>query len=445
LARKAKPGAGLAVLVVDDEPELRHLCRVLLETLGCQVAEAEDLKTARRALAASKFALALIDVVLPDGSGFDLFRDARSKFPALAVGIMTAYASIEDAIQAVKGGAVDYITKPFEIERLKELVEFVAGRLPAGKAQLGRGTFEFYGIVGASDEMRAVCELIERAAEYPSTVLIQGESGTGKELVAKAIHAAGPNAGEPFVAIECSAIPGPLLENELFGHVKGAFTGAHADAPGLFRSAANGTVFLDEIGELPRPFQVKLLRALQEHEVRPVGASGPVPAHARVIVATNRDLHAAMADGEFRRDLFFRLHVIPIYLPPLRTRRDDIAPLAQHFLNRLNAASGRKVRLSRGGLRLLEKRKWMGNVRELQNCIEKAFALNTGKMIDEEQLAGPESASPAPREGERLRDYEKQAIQAALRQAGGNRKRAAKILDIGVATLFRKLKEYKLN
>jgi len=445
LARKAKPGADLAVLVVDDEPELRHLCRVLLESLGCRVTEAGDLKAARRALAARRFDLALIDVVLPDGSGLDLFRDARTKFPALAMAIMTAYASIEDAIQAVKSGAVDYITKPFEIERLKELVEFVAARLPAGKAQLPSGTFEFHGIVGASDEMRAVCELITRAAEYPSTVLIQGESGTGKELVARAVHAAGPNAAEPFVAVECSAIPGPLLESELFGHVKGAFTGAHKDAPGLFRAAGRGTVFLDEIGELPRPFQVKLLRALQEREVRPVGAAESVRADARVIVATNRDLHAAMADGEFRRDLFFRLHVIPIYLPPLRTRRDDIAPLAQHFLDRLNAASGRKVRLSRGGLRLLEKLKWPGNVRELQNCIEKAFALTTGQIIDEEQLAGPESAPEPPRQGDRLRDYERQAIQAALRRAGGNRKKAAKILDIGVATLFRKLKEYKLN
>ena len=445
MGRRSKPGTGLAVLVVDDEPEICGLCRECLEKLGCTVDVAGDVKAARAALAASPFDLAIFDVRLPDGSGLDLFRQAHEKWPDMPIAIMTAYVSIQDAIEAVKSGAVDYITKPFDIGRLRDVVELAAGRLPADGAEKRKGTFEFHGIIAASDAMRSVCGLIERAAQHPSTVLIQGESGTGKELVAKAIHKAGPNSNKPFVPVECSAIPGPLLESELFGHTKGAFTGAHADSPGLFRAAGRGTLFLDEIGELPRPFQVKLLRVLQEREVRPVGSSETVPAKARVIVATNRDLHAAMAHGQFRRDLFYRVHVVPIYLPPLRARRADVAPLARHFLDQLNAASGRKVRLSRAALQMLEKRNWPGNVRELENCIERSFALGSGSLIDEVQLAELETRPEPPREGDRLEDFEKQAIEAALLKTGGNREKAARILNIGVATLFRKLKKYELG
>ncbi len=439
----AKPGAGLSVLVVDDEPGIRSVCRECFGALGCTVEEAGTIAEARRALATRRFDLAIFDVRLPDGSGLDLSRTVKRTMPDVAVAIMTAYAAVEDAVEAVKSGALDYIAKPFDVTRLREVLEMATSRLPAAREE--KGVFEFHGIVAASRAMRSVCELIERAAQIPSTVLIQGESGTGKELVARAIHAAGPNAAEPFVPVDCGSIPATLLESELFGHVKGAFTGAHADSPGLFRSAAAGTVFLDEISELPPPLQVKLLRALQEREVRPIGATRPLPFRARIIVATNRDLRTAMADGEFRRDLFYRLHVIPIYLPPLRARTADIEPLARHFLDQLNTAAGRSVSFSRAALELLKQHKWPGNVRELQNAIERAFALVPGDCIDEQAFAELSQVPEPPREGDRLEDYEKQAILAALQKCGGNREKAAQTLGIGVATLFRKIKKYGIR
>ncbi len=445
MARKPKRGSGLAVLVLDDEDGIRTMCREYLDSVGCEVEEAATIAAARAALESHTFGLAIFDVRLPDGSGLDLFRSVRESRPDLPIAIITGHASVEDAIDAVKAGALDYITKPFDLDRLKEVVALAAAQMPADAADRRSGTFDFHGIVGASTPMRSVCQLIERAAQTPSTVLIQGESGTGKELVAKAIHLAGPNTREPFVPVDCSSMPEGLIESELFGHVKGAFTGAHVDKVGLFPSAGKGTVFLDEIGELPQPLQAKLLRALQEREVRPVGSTDTTPFHARVIVATNRDLRSAMADGEFRRDLFYRLHVIPVYLPPLRSRRADIAPLAAHFLEELNAAAGRTCTLARGALDVLERRNWAGNVRELQNAIERAFALATGDMIGPEEFGEPEQKPEPPRQGDRLEDYERQAIQTALEKAGGNREKAAEILKIGVATLFRKLKKYDLK
>ncbi len=434
----------LSVLVVDDELGIRGLCREVLESAACTVDEAPDLATAREKLEGGRWDLVLLDVRLPDGSGLDLFRETRRRKPGLPVAIMTGHASVEDALDAVKAGALDYLSKPFDVERLKGIAD-LAGRSRPQTKEGGRDVARFHGIVAASREMASICDLIERAAAGRSTVLIQGESGTGKELVARAIHEAGPNADQPFVPIDCGSIPANLLESELFGHKKGAFTGAHTEAPGLFRSAGKGTVFLDEIGELPPPLQAGLLRALQEREVRPVGATRSKPFHARVIVATNRDLRSAMADGEFRRDLFYRLHVIPIHLPPLRMRRADIEPLASHFLDQLNVASGRNVRLSAGAVKALRKLDWPGNVRQLQNAIERAFALTTTDLIDEEQFDGVAPAPEPPRDGDRLEDYEKQAIIAALRKTDGNREQAAKLLNIGVATLFRKLKKYQIR
>jgi DNA-binding NtrC family response regulator len=442
---KRKPGSGLAVLVVDDEAGIRSMCREFLEQLGCEVTDAKDVASARSALAEGTFGLALLDVRLPDGSGLELFHEARKQWPDMAIAIITGYASVEDAIEAVKNGACDYITKPFDLGRLEDTVNFAVRRLPAPEAGKAGDVVEFHGLVFASAAMRSVCDLIKRAAQCPSTVLIEGESGTGKELVARAVHLAGPESAEPFVPVDCSSIPGSLLESELFGHVKGAFTGAHAGSKGLFRAAGRGTVFLDEIGELPQALQAKLLRSLQEREVRPLGSAQPKPFKARVIVATNRDLRSAMASGKFRRDLFYRLHVIPVYLPPLRARRDDIAPLAEHFLKQVCKTSGRRLAISQGALHELEERDWPGNARELQNCIERAAALATGDKIDVEQLVDT-GAEPEPaREGDRMADYEKQAIEAALRKSGGNRQQAARILDIGVATLFRKLKKYGLS
>ena len=441
----AKDAKGLSVLVVDDEPGIRSMCRAYLVGLGCEVHEAENIKAGRAALGKTEFGLAIFDVRLPDGSGLDLFRSTREQRPDLPIAIITGHVSVEDAIDAVKTGAIDYITKPFDVERLKEIVNLATARMPSGHEDLPSGTFNFHGIIAASTPMRSMCQLITRAAQTPSTVLIQGESGTGKELAAKAIHEAGPNAAEPFVPVDCSSMPEGLIESELFGHIRGAFTGAHTDKAGLFPSAGNGTVFLDEIGELPQPLQAKLLRALQEREVRPVGSTKAVQFQARVIVATNRDLRTAMADGEFRRDLFYRLHVIPIYLPPLRARRGDIAPLAAHFLGELNANSDRQCILSRGAVELLERRNWPGNIRELQNAVERAFALATDELIDEDAFPDASGRPEPGREGDRLEDYERQAIEAALQKSGGNRDKAAEILQIGVATLFRKLKKYDLK
>jgi len=443
VARDTRPGAGLSVLVVDDELGIRGMCRKVLDQLGCRVAEAASLAAAREALAQEVFGLAIIDVRLPDGSGLDLFRDARTHWPGMLTVIITGYASVDDAIEAVTSGACEYLTKPFDVERLGEVVAMAAKSVPGAADR--RGAFTFHHIVAQSRAMRSVCKLIERAAQSTSTVLIQGESGTGKELAAKAVHDAGPQAAEPFVPVDCSALPPGLLESELFGHVRGAFTGADADQPGLFRAAGAGTVFLDEIGELPRPLQSTLLRALQEREVRPVGSTEAVPFQARVIVATNRDLRTAMDDGEFRHDLFYRLHVIPIHLPPLEGRREDIIPLAQCFLDEFSAAAGRRVRFSRGALALLCERRWPGNVRELQNIVERAVALTPGDVIEADHLGAPQAGRQPPREGDRLQDYEKQAIRTALQKAGGNREKAARILNIGVATLFRKLKKYNIS
>ncbi len=443
MSNPSKPGEGLCVLVLDDEASIRALCREVLEGLGCRVTEADSVASCRQALAHDTFQLSLFDVRLPDGSGLDLFHEVRSQYPHLSVTIITGHASVEDAIEAVKAGACDYIPKPFDIKRLDQVVKLVAARRTVAPAE--EAPFNFHGIIGRSHAIRLVCDLIQRAAQTTATVLIQGESGTGKEMAAKAVHQAGPHAAEPFVPVDASSISPALLESELFGHVRGAFTGADSDRPGLFRSAGKGTVFLDEIGELPAELQAKLLRALQEHEVRPVGATRTKPFHARVIVATNRDLQTAMADGEFRRDLFYRLHVIPLCMPPLRSRREDIAPLAQAFLAEFNAKNHRNVTLTQAALEALEGGPWPGNVRELHNVIERAFTLSDGEVIDVEQLQGLEADIEAPRSGNRLEDYEKQAIQAALLKTGGNREKAAEILDIGVATLFRKLKKYELN
>jgi DNA-binding NtrC family response regulator len=441
MAARRRNALNLRVLIVDDDPGVREMCREFLELIGCNVDEAADIAEAKERVDNAQ--LALLDVRLPDGSGLDLFRALRESHPDLPLVIVTAHATVEDAIDAVKAGAVDYLPKPFDLERLRDIVETSARTRSPGRTS--DGTFEFHGIVAASEAMRTVCDLIARAARTPATVLIQGESGTGKELAARAIHAAGPHADAPFVPVDCSAIPPGLMESELFGHARGAFTGAHADTLGLFRSAREGTVFLDEIGELPPPLQAKLLRALQEREVRPVGATTPAPFAARVIVATHRNLHAAMSDGAFRRDLFYRLHVVPILLPPLRERRDDIGPLAEHFLARLNATAGRRIRLSDPARNALRDRDWPGNVRELHNAVERAFTLAEGDEIGPDLVAGTDAEAEPSRDGDRLEDFEKQAIQAALQKTKGNREQAARILGIGVATLFRKLKKYDLS
>jgi two-component system NtrC family response regulator len=443
MARNPRPASRLRVLVVDDEPNIRSLCREVLEDVGCTVFEAVDIAEARKHV--DNVQLALLDVQLPDGSGLDLLHELRGSHPDLSLVIFTGYANVEDAVGAIKAGAIDYIPKPQKVvPRLREIAESLAGPVPAPRPPAGR-SFEFHGIVAASERMRTICDLLERAARTPSTVLIQGESGTGKELAARAIHAAGPNPDEPFVPVDCSAIPAGLMESELFGHVRGAFTGAHTNTLGLFRSARCGTVFLDEIGELPPGLQAKLLRALQEREVRPVGTTRPEPFDARVVVATHRDLRAAMSDGEFRRDLFYRLHVVPILLPPLRERREDVGPLAQHFLKRLNATAGRRVRLSDEAVDALRRRAWAGNVRELHNAVERAFALARDDLIGADLVAEPEPEAEPARDGDRIADYEKQAIQAALRKTGGNREQAARVLEISSATLFRKLKKYELS
>jgi two-component system, NtrC family, response regulator PilR len=375
------------VLVVDDETSLVEFLAVLCAGEGYGVAQAHSASEAREQLARRTPDLVLCDIMMPDGNGLELLREIRTLPDPPAVVMMTAYTSTKTAIDAMKLGAADYVAKPFDVDELKVVIRnaLEARRLAAEVVYLreelvGRYTFE--NIIGRSPRMRAVFSLVERVARTSSTVLLQGESGTGKELIARAIHFSSPRAAHRFLSINCGAMPESLLESELFGHERGAFTGAVRDKRGLFQEAHRGTLFLDEIGEMSQAMQVKLLRALQDRVVRRVGGTDEETVDVRIIAATNRDLQERIAQGEFREDLYYRINVIPIQLPPLRDRREDIALLADHFLRKLAAGLGQPPkRLSKEALRLLESHLWPGNVRELENLIERAVALSLSDLI----------------------------------------------------------------
>jgi two-component system, NtrC family, response regulator AtoC len=452
-----------SVLVVDDEASLRHLLTVILTDRGYQVRAVGGAAAALEELKARDFDVVLTDVRMPGGDGIALTRAIQDRQPGATVIVMSAYGSHDAAIDALKAGAYDFLPKPFKPDdvvlclRKAEERERLTRENRRLRTELRAG-FPSDAIVGDGEPMQAVLRQVEKVAPQKTTVLIHGESGTGKELVARALHERSSRAAMPFVAVNCGAIPGELLESELFGHARGAFTDAVRAKKGLALEADGGTLFLDEIGELPLPLQVKLLRFLQEEEVRPVGDTRSVKVDVRVVAASARDLPQAVAAGQFREDLYWRLAVVGIRLPPLRERPDDLEPLARHFLARFAPLRPevRGLDFSPEALERLAAHRWPGNVRELMHAVERAVVLAEGPVIREEDLPeavrapGPAPDVGAPPGGDlsvkrAIRVLEDRLIREALARTGGNRTRAAELLDLSYRALLYKIKEYGLG
>ncbi|MFO0604811.1 MAG: sigma-54 dependent transcriptional regulator [Polyangiales bacterium] len=449
---KPSPSAPHRILVVDDDEGLARFIAEVLADAGHEVEVAHAAAAARAAVErdGEGFDVIVTDLRMPGGSGLDLIAWARAYDPRIAVLAVTAFGSLETAVQAVRLGASDYIPKPFEADALLLAVD-KALREHSLQAEVARlrdavdARFGFEAVVARSQVMRDVVAFARRVADSPSTVLVTGPSGAGKEVIARAIHQSSRRRAQPFVAVNCAAIPDALLESELFGHKRGAFTGAVADRRGLFQEADGGTLLLDEVGDLPMGLQVKLLRALQEGEVRPVGASRAEAFDARVIAATHVDLKAAIAERRFREDLYYRLCVIELTLPGLADRADDVLPLAEHFLAEANRRVGREVRgLSGAAARLLCQYAWPGNVRELQNAIERAVNLCVGDLVTPDDL--PPSLH-RPREEDFLdraldramtiSELDRAYARRVIARCGGNKKRAAALLGVDRRTLYR--------
>ncbi len=451
------------LLIVDDEQSYRQLLTLVFEGDGHRIRTAMNGRDALKQLENDPAEVIITDVRMPDMDGIELLRAVRETSPDIGVVLMTAFATVDTAREAFKLGADDFIQKPFDVEELKIIVKkaverqtLIAENKAFKKAQRMRGSIK--NIIGHSAKMQAVYQMIETVAEVQSTILITGESGTGKELAARAIHDLSPRAEKPFISINCGAFTETLLESELFGYVKGSFTGANANRKGLFEAANRGTIFLDEIGEMSPAMQVKLLRVLQERRVRPVGAHEEMPIDARVIAATNRDLKQMSADGTFREDLFYRISVIPIALPPLRERREDIPELVAHFVKKFCDQTGRQVSISEKTMQLLENYAWHGNVRELEHTIERAVALERGGEIQPERMPdhitnyNPTRISAEfdlPETGinlvSHLDNLEKTYVVEALKQTGGNQTRAAELLQMPVRSLRHLLDKHEIR
>jgi DNA-binding NtrC family response regulator len=444
------------LLVVDDERSARTTLALLLRKRGHRVIEADGVTTATKVLTEEVFDLVVTDLRMPDGDGLDVLRTAKAHAPATEVILLTAYAEWKSAKEAIRLGALDYFEKGQEPDELNHRIDkALAGRALRRenenlRAQL-RDRYGLPGVIAQSPAMHAVLDLVERVAPTDATVVIQGESGTGKEVMAKAIHHASARATRPFVAVNCGAVPETLLESELFGYMRGAFTGATVNKLGLFEEADGGTLLLDEIAEMPAALQVKLLRALQSGEIRRLGANQAVTIDVRVIAATHGDLAMLISQGTFREDLFYRLNVFQLVLPPLRDRREDIPALAEHFLARSAGKLGRELRLSAGALERLLRYPWPGNVRELENAIERAVILARGDSVEPDDLPphvsaglqlGPSPTLPGPMT---LADAERVHILQTLERFGRNHSGAAEALGIGRTTLWRKLKEYGID
>jgi DNA-binding NtrC family response regulator len=441
------------VLVVDDEKSILMLLEEALSQWGYQVTGASTGADALAALRTQVFDAALTDVRMPDMSGLDLLREIKKRDESIEVVIMTGYPTITSAVEALKEGAYDYLSKPLILDELRHLMQrlmerrFLRGEVQSLRMRLGE-ELTVNELIGGSGGMQRVKEIIGKVAVTDSPVLVEGESGTGKELVAAAIHRLSARAKGPFIPVNCSAIPRDLLESEFFGHVRGAFSGAVADALGLFRGANEGTIFLDEIAELPPELQVKLLRVLQEMQVRPVGSTKAYPVDVRVIAATNRNLEQAMKSGAFRQDLFYRLNVIRIMLPPLRERREDIPPLVNHFIRRFNKRFRRDVRgVTPDALTALAAYDFPGNVRELENLIERAFAMGSREHItlaDLPSLSARPAMTPTveAKAVPTLAEVEKELILRALAVHNNDKEEAARALGISRRTIYRRLKEY---
>jgi two-component system, NtrC family, response regulator HydG len=444
------------ILIVDDEPAARMTLSILLRKRGHCVVQAEGAKAAAKTLAEMAFDLVVTDLRMPDGDGLEVLRAARGHCPEASVILLTAYAGWESAKEAMRLGAFDYFEKGKEPDEFlhrvdKALEEKGLRRENENLRRQVRERYSLPGIIGHSKEMQQALDLVMRVAPTDATILIQGESGTGKEVIAKAIHHTSPRTQHPFVAVNCGALPEPLLESEIFGHVKGAFTGATAHKKGLFEEAHGGTFFLDEIGDMPLSLQVKFLRVLQEGEIRRVGSNQATSVDVRVLAATNRDLGQLMQQGQFREDLYYRLNVIPLALPPLRERREDIPALAEHFLRRFGDKQHRPLSLTANAVERLLRYPWPGNVRELENAMERTAILTRNDLIGPDELP-PHIASgtplgPAPvlpRE-QTLAEVEKSHILQTLERCGWNHSQAAEALGIGRTSLWRKLKEYQIE
>ncbi len=460
-----------AILVVDDEQSMREFLAICLRRAGHQVTTAISGSDALARLRDQPFDVVVSDLKMPgEPDGLGILKaikgggvrraEAPGKTPAPIdpeVILVTAFATADTAIAAMKHGAYDYLTKPFQVDEINAVIDRAIEKKTLVEENLAlrdrvAGRVRLAELVSKSREMQRIFETIGKISSARTNVLISGESGTGKELVARALHTEGARAKAPFVAVNCGAIPDELMESELFGHKKGAFTGAIADAPGLFQQADGGTLFLDEIGELSLGLQVKLLRALQERKVKPVGATDEIELDVRVIAATNRDLEAEVARGAFRADLYYRLNVIEVRLPPLRQRREDIPLLVEHFLKRFGAEHGRGMTLSPEAMRKLERYDFPGNVRELENILERAVALSSSNVLGPSDLPEERAQKPAvevpaqlPPEGIDLdrivSDFEREWVMRALEQAGGVRKRAATLLGISFRSLRYRLEK----
>jgi len=456
------------VLIVDEDPAVRSACCEIATSRGFVPCGIDNLAAARSLLRGNSVDILVLDLKSPAGTGLELLEEVKLLHPEIAVVVMTAFATVTSAVEAMRTGANDYLTKPFALDDLAAVLDRAAERRSVDTASRRlreklRGQQGLGNLIGSSPEMEKIYRILSKVAHTAHPVLILGESGTGKELIARSIHSNGPNASKPFLPIDCGSLAPTLIESELFGYVKGAFTGANRNKEGLLASAEGGTVFLDEIGEMPLDLQARLLRALQEKEIRPVGATHRVPINCRILAATNRDLAVMVEQGRFRKDLYYRLNVVALRVPSLRDRREDIPLLAAHFLNRMNKKSATKYVLSDDALRTMSEYSWPGNVRELENSIERACALCSGPVLrlgdlptqlqdfhlhayrtvntaDNNSASASGSSDVTP-----LADLERQAILDTLRQLNGDKLTTARLLGIGKTTLYRKLKEYGIG
>ncbi|HMS39727.1 MAG TPA: sigma-54 dependent transcriptional regulator [Pyrinomonadaceae bacterium] len=443
------------VLVVEDEELMRSILRQLLENEGFSVLSADSAENALQIFAAEDVAVTLTDIKMAGMDGLELLDRIKTVDEDALVIVMTAYSSVDSAISALRKGVYDYVTKPFVNEDLLKTIKnairtkelFNENR--ALRRELNQ-QYSFNEIIGKSASLQDIFRIVEKIADTTASVLVQGESGTGKELIAKSIHFNSRRAAKPFLAVNCGALPENLLESELFGHTKGSFTGAISDKKGLFRAADGGTLFLDEIGEMAQSLQVKLLRALQEHEVLPVGASSPVKFNARIIAATNKNLETEVAENRFREDLFYRLNVIEIALPPLRERHEDIPLLIKHFVSRTaKEQNAPEKSISPDAMQTLINYAWQGNVRELQNAIERAFLLSDEEILSENlppKIKNDSTNQFEMRDKEGLRptleEMERRYILEIMKSVNDDKTDAADILGIDLSTLYRKLKKY---